>query len=117
MHMDRGKAKGPRIPSERGATLRQELVYMLEGVLGSGGMTARELALALRITERDVVDHLGHVQRSLVSHGQRRLVMVPSECNRCGFVFRDRIRLGKPGKCPECRSTSVTEPAFRVEVA
>jgi len=52
-----------------------------------------------------------------MNKGAYRLVVVPAQCERCGFAFRKRGRLKRPGKCPLCRSESVQEPLFSVESA
>jgi predicted Zn-ribbon and HTH transcriptional regulator len=103
------KKKQPPVPSERAETVRQEIVEVLEG----GALTARDISINVGEREREVYDHLAHIQRSLDRQG-RALVVTPSECRKCGFVFRKRERLRKPGKCPACRGQSITEPLFSV---
>lgn len=78
--------------------------------------TAKEISGEVRIPERDIYEHLEHIRKTM-NKGEYRLVVVPARCERCGFVFRKRGRLKKPGKCPICRSESVTEPLFSVEKA
>jgi predicted Zn-ribbon and HTH transcriptional regulator len=102
----------PPAPPERTATLRQSLL----GRLRQEPATARELASAFRLRETEVVEHLGHLERSL-RHSEERFVMEPAECLACGFVFRERRRLGKPGACPRCRSTRIEPPVFAIENA
>lgn len=77
-------------------------------------VTARDISGEVRIPERDVPGHLAHLERSLQREG-RKLSIIPAECRHCGFVFRKRDRLSKPGRCPACRHTSVTEPLFSLE--
>jgi predicted Zn-ribbon and HTH transcriptional regulator len=75
-------------------------------------MTVAELARLAQVPMKDVVDDLRHLQRSL-RHGDHRLVVHPAVCRKCGFTFGDD-KLTRPGKCPECRGTWVTDP--RIEV-
>ncbi|HSE84211.1 MAG TPA: transcriptional regulator [Thermodesulfobacteriota bacterium] len=97
-------------PSVHYKTVRQAIFDEL-----SGGMkTIRELSQALGISEKEVISHLGHVERSA---GQRgcKFIMKPSECLRCGFVFERRERMKRPGRCPECRSELLSNPYFGLE--
>lgn len=43
-----------------------------------------------------------------------RFVVEPSECLKCGFVFKKRDRLKTPGKCPVCKSEEITETRYGV---
>lgn len=71
------------------------------------------LARALRLTKREVEDHLRHMIRSARAAGHDILVE-PARCRTCGFVFADD-RLVKPGKCPECRESRIIEAMLRLE--
>lgn len=74
---------------------------------------ARELSQALGLTEKEVYGHLEHIRRSTAAAGET-LVVTPSECLACGYVFADRRRLTRPGRCPRCRASRVSPPAFRI---
>jgi transcriptional regulator len=95
--------------SERGATLRRGIVSLLEG----RALTARELSAKLGISEKEVCEHLRHVQRAAHSGGFR-FDVVPAACRACGFTFRKRDRLTSPGKCPVCRGESIADPSFSI---
>lgn len=101
-------------PDVRGATVRRSL----HEVLRAGGATARDLSREVGIPERDVAGHLQHLERS-VRHAGERLVVDPSRCLACGFVFaqRDRHRYTRPGRCPECHARRISLPVFRIEGA
>lgn len=103
------KEKIPPQPREESDTARRRIV----AVLSDGPSSGRELSTRVRIPERDVYDHLLHIRRSLREEGAR-LVITPSSCRGCGFVFRKRDRPGKPGRCPVCRGTSIEEPLFSI---
>ncbi len=79
-------------------------------------LTAREISQSAGLKEKDVLEHLPHIARSLATHGHSgpKLVIGPSECLGCGFVFRKRERLKTPSKCPVCRSEEITETRFGV---
>lgn len=97
-------------PGERTETVRRRIRDILE----EAPVTARDISGEVRIPEKEVYGHLAHLERSLHRRG-RRLKVVPAECRACGFVFRKRERLRKPGRCPLCRETSISEPLFSVE--
>lgn len=79
-------------------------------------LTAREISQAVGIKEKDVLDHLPHIARSIAAHEGEgsRFAVEPSQCLECGFVFRKRDRLKTPSKCPVCRSEEITETRFGV---
>lgn len=90
-------------------TLRQEIIDLL----GDTEMSARDISRAMRIKEKEVYDHIGHIQRSLAAQ-KKKLHIRPSRCRKCGYVFTDRTRFTRPGRCPRCRGTYLQEPAFRI---
>jgi predicted Zn-ribbon and HTH transcriptional regulator len=99
----------PKPPAQQVETVRQQLV----DELSRGPRSARDLSQALRIPEKDVEDHLGHLIRSLKTKGGR-LVVTPAACASCGFTFTKRSRLSRPGRCPQCRATHLEVPLFQV---
>ena len=103
----RSRSKKPAVPQERHETIRQEIAEVLAG----RSLTAREISGLVRIPEKDVYPHLEHIHRSF-EKGALRLRMEPASCMHCGFVFRKRERLKKPGRCPVCKSEHITPPAF-----
>ncbi len=90
-------------------TIRQRIITFLRRET----LSARELSGLAGIPEKEVLDHLAHIARSL-ARGPSRLVVNPARCRRCGFVFRHRSRFTAPGRCPECRHTAISEPRFEV---
>lgn len=97
-------------PAERYETIRRYITALLE----EGSYTAKELSNIIRIPERDVCDHLAHLRRTF-GKGGKRLEVAPAGCANCGFVFKKRDRLTKPGKCPSCRSTRIEPPFFNIK--
>jgi predicted Zn-ribbon and HTH transcriptional regulator len=106
----KGKAKEPFVPSERQDTIRHEIIATIEGRT----LSAKEISGIIRISEKEVYDHLEHVQRSL-NKKEHVLIITPAECRKCGFIFRERKKLKKPGKCPVCRGELIQEPLFSIE--
>lgn len=90
-------------------TIRQQIINLLI----DEEMGIRDLSQALRIKEKEVLEHLPHIERS-VKTMNKKIVFTPSICLACGFVFEDRKRFSRPGRCPQCRSTRIENPAFRI---
>ncbi len=91
-------------------TIRRQIIDLLL----QQAMTALEISQAVRISEKDVYGHLAHIQRTVVGRG-RKLSFLPSTCLACGFTFKERRRLTKPGRCPRCRESRIDYPVFRIE--
>lgn len=90
-------------------TVRQRMINLLE----KHPMGARDLSQTLGVSEKDAYTHLVHIRRSVSAKG-KRLDMTPCECLSCGYIFRDRNRVEKPGRCPRCRKTHILGARFRV---
>jgi predicted Zn-ribbon and HTH transcriptional regulator len=76
-------------------------------------MDARELSQELGIKEREVYDHLAHVERSVAASAVE-FIVTPSQCLLCGYVFEGRRRLTRPGRCPQCKRSKLQNPSFRI---
>jgi predicted Zn-ribbon and HTH transcriptional regulator len=83
-------------------------------LLSQGTYTAREISQALSIATKEVYTHLTHIARSAAAQ-KKKLVTIPCSCLSCRYVFRDRTRLTKPGRCPRCRGERINEPMFSVK--
>ena len=90
-------------------TIRQEIINLLS----QNEMDARELSQELGIREKEVYDHLAHVGRT-VKADKKKLIIHPSRCLQCGFVFEDRKRFTRPGRCPKCRQSRLEYPRFYI---
>lgn len=90
-------------------TLRQEMIALLE----TDQMSARDLALCLRIKEKEVYSHLEHIERTVASKG-KVVAIKPSRCFNCDYLFKNRRRFTRPGRCPRCRSSHLDIPLFRI---
>lgn len=91
-------------------TIRQKMVAILK----EGQHDARSLSQQLGISEKEVRVHLPHLDRTIRQQGQR-LVIIPSTCLSCGFIFKDRKRPTKPSRCPRCRTTHLTAPLYQIK--
>jgi predicted Zn-ribbon and HTH transcriptional regulator len=103
------KPKEAFVPVERDDTIRHKIIFLLSGQ----SLSAKEISAKVSISEKEVYGHLEHVRKT-VSKSSHHLIMTPSKCNKCGFVFKKRDRLKKPGKCPICHNESISEPLFSI---
>ncbi len=99
----------PPVPHERYKTVRQEMITILKGHT----LSAKEISSLVRVSEKEVYAHLEHIQKTLKK--DHDLIITPAECRKCGFTFKKRNRLKKPGKCPACRGESIQEPLFSIK--
>lgn len=106
----RKRYKDPFIPVERHETIRQEIISVIDGQIFS----AKEISGRVGASEKEVYEHLEHIQRT-INKKNLQFIITPSECMKCGFVFRKRDRLKKPGKCPICHAEKIQEPLFSIE--
>jgi transcriptional regulator len=90
-------------------TLRHRIIALLS----NREMDARELSQELGIKEKEVYEHLAHVERS-VAAAKSEFILTPSQCLLCGYVFEDRRRLTRPSRCPRCRRSKLQSPSFRI---
>ena len=77
-------------------------------------MSARDLSQAMGIREKEVYTHLFHMERSVAAQ-KKRLMIIPSRCTNCGFVFKDRRRFTRPGRCPHCKSEQIQNPMYKIK--
>jgi predicted Zn-ribbon and HTH transcriptional regulator len=105
----RQKPKEPFVPVERHETVRREILAVLQDQT----LSAKEISGEVHISEKDVFEHLAHIERSAHATGHQ-LTVIPAECLKCGFVFRKRERLKKPGRCPVCKGEQIQEPLFLI---
>lgn len=99
----------PRPPAPRQTTIRQALADTLR----HGAYTAHELSQLVGLPEKAVADHLAHMAKSLPARGEK-LVMTSPACLSCGYLFKERRRLTRPSRCPDCHGTHLSEPIFRI---
>ena len=91
-------------------TLRKEIAEALE----EESLDLREISKRFGIQERDALDHLKHIEKSI---HPKRLIVEPASCKQCGFSFKKRSRLSTPGRCPVCRSEQISPPRFKINPA
>ena len=90
-------------------TPRQQIIELLT----EREMDARELSREVGLKEKEVIEHLSHIARSLAVK-DKKLTIRPAECLLCGFVFEKRQRFTRPGRCPRCKKSHLQSPAFYI---
>jgi predicted Zn-ribbon and HTH transcriptional regulator len=101
-----------REPAERATTLRQAIAEALR----RSSLTALELSAEVKLSTKELADHLTHLERSLRSGGER-LVIEPAVCRGCGHAFEGRSRHARPSRCPKCKSERISAPRFSITSA
>jgi predicted Zn-ribbon and HTH transcriptional regulator len=91
-------------------TVRQQIISLLS----QDNHGAKSISKIIRISEKEVYEHLEHIGRSVRSH-DRKLRIIPAICLQCGFVFDDRNRFTSPGKCPKCKGEHIQDPGYCIE--
>lgn len=102
-------AAKPAIPPESQETVRQKIISAISG----RELSARDISVAVSASEKQVYEHLVHIQKTLHKKGNT-FVVSPAECRKCGFLFSKRERLKRPGKCPVCRGETISGPWFSI---
>jgi len=82
-------------------------------MIKEGECSARDISRRLGIREKEVYEHLPHVEKSL-GNGVT-LIADPARCLDCGFVFKKRTRFTSPGKCPVCKSEAISPPVYGIK--
>jgi predicted Zn-ribbon and HTH transcriptional regulator len=98
--------KPPHQPTDhaRTETIRQHILRLLSDTEYSIG----ELSKSIQQSEKIVLEHLQELQKT------GKIQIIPAECLDCGFVFEERNRVKKPGKCPKCKSLRIAEPLYQL---
>ena len=90
-------------------TIRQKIIDLLS----RQEMGVRQLSGQVGIQEKEVIEHLSHIARSLAVRG-KKLTIRPAECLLCGYVFEKRQRFTRPGRCPRCKKSHLLSPGFHI---
>jgi predicted Zn-ribbon and HTH transcriptional regulator len=88
---------------------RKDLIKILK----DNPVSLYELSLLLKVDKKALEDDLHHLFRSLRTEPLHP-VITPANCRKCGFVFHND-KLHKPGKCPLCKGTWISEPLISIE--
>jgi transcriptional regulator len=89
-------------------TVRQQIEDMLRQP-----RTMSSVAHELKLTQKEVEDHLKHVVKSAKA-ADKDIRVEPARCRSCGYTF-GKDKLTKPSKCPECKGTRLYEPLVQIK--
>jgi predicted Zn-ribbon and HTH transcriptional regulator len=84
-----------------------------EALIGAEPKTAKDLSRELSLSEKEVAVALEKLGRSL-ERGPLQLQVEAARCVSCGFEFRDRSRVSRPSRCPECRAERIAPARFSI---
>ena len=73
----RNKSKKPFVLVDRPETIRKRMISALEGQT----LSVKNISGAVRISEKEVYDHIYHIQKTL-SKKKFKLIIIPAECTR-----------------------------------
>lgn len=96
--------------SERSESPRQAI----REALTHGPVSLRELSGAVSLSEKEIAEHLPHIEKSAKRAGQKYCVE-PSKCAKCGFSFEGRSRAKTPSRCPKCKNERIRAARFWLE--
>jgi predicted Zn-ribbon and HTH transcriptional regulator len=89
------------------STLRKKIAE----ALGGESLDLGEISKLFGIKEKEVLDHLTHIEKSAHHRG---FTVEPASCQQCGFSFKKRTRLSTPSRCPVCKSEHISPPRFKI---
>ena len=90
-------------------SVRQQIMALLR----EEEMNAMEISQAVSVGEKEVAFHLEHIIRTLDKKGEK-LIVDPYTCLGCGYSFKDRKSLKRPGRCPRCKGSHIRMATCRV---
>ena len=107
--LEAGRGSGYRPDLQyRSMTVRQQIDDMLRQP-----RTMSSVAHELKLTLKEVEDHLKHVFKSAKA-ADKDIRVEPARCRSCGYTF-GKDKLTKPSKCPECKGTRLYEPLVQIK--
>ena len=90
-------------------TLRQQMIDLLS----EGEWAVRDISQELGVREKEVYGHLDHIVKSAAARGLK-FTVIPCACLDCAYIFVERKRLTKPGRCPQCKGSHLEAPRFAI---
>jgi len=92
------------------ASIRKQIIELLE----KEECDVRMISQQLGIREKEAYDHIPHIIRTISAMG-KTFTLTAAQCIVCGYQFRDRKRVSKPGRCPACKKERIESPRFKIE--
>ena len=94
---------------ESTSTVRERIAQALR----AAELTAHEISQHASVQEREVAEHLRHLEHSLTHAGEQLHTSAP-HCIKCSFEFTQRERHSRPSRCPRCKSERISPPRFKI---
>jgi len=88
-------------------TRREEIIE----ILSKEEKSAQDLANIFKVELVVILDDLKHIKYSIKP---KKIQSKPSQCKKCGFIFKERSKVKKPSKCPKCKSEWIIAPLFKI---
>lgn len=88
-------------------TQRKQIIKMLE----EQPISAYALANYFRVEAAEIFEDLEHIKLSIKP---RQIKTIPAACKTCGFVFKERVKLKAPSKCPKCKSEYIQDALMKI---
>jgi len=95
-------------------TILEQQSESIMSILEQQSVTAKEISLCVKVSEKEIYEHIDHIRKSK-KRDKFKLIITPGRCKKCGFAFKKRERLTKPGRCPLCHGESLEEPTFTIK--
>lgn len=92
------------------ASIRKQIIELLE----KEECDARMISQRLGIREKEAYDHIPHIIRTISAMG-KTFTLTAAQCIVCGYEFRDRKKVSKPGRCPTCKKERIESPRFSIK--
>ena len=95
-------------------TKRQKIIKLLKEY--SYSIDLKDLMKDLEYSnKKNLINDVMSISKTLRNEGLQ-LVISPSSCKACGYVFRHKkAELKIPSKCPKCREQRIEWPSIRVK--
>jgi transcriptional regulator len=74
--------------------------------------SAQELAYLFKVEMFEILEDLKHIKYSIRPN---KLSVIPAQCKKCGFAFKERSRVKKPSRCPKCRGEWILAATFGIK--
>jgi len=93
-------------------TRRKEIIKLLK----EGPLTISEIASFYddEISPKTIAVDLKHIYKTIKGQPEWEMLKKRAQCLNCGFIFTSK-NISKPSKCPECYSTYIAEPVYKIE--
>ena len=84
----------------------------IDGLIAESESGGRRFLKHFQTKKKNILSDLVHIRKTLKGQNEGLVVRMPV-CKKCGFIFRlNSVR--EPSKCPQCNSTWIEPPTYKV---